>query len=159
MTGKDMQRQMQGLDELIATLDSAKLWVEEIRDLVRAAYDGEAGGQGRTGGGLFEGLWSANEYPRVDAETLSVAWAGKSCYLGSGVLFRLLTRLSRRPNRFVPRDDLLRDVWEGDRKSPDTIRSTIHNLKKRLHAADMGDLAAAIQSDDGGYGLVLRQCR
>jgi len=156
MTGKDMERQMQGLDELIDMLTTAKLCAEAIRDMVRAAYDGEAGDQTGAGGRLFEGFFIANDRPRVDLATLSVVWADKSCYLGSGILFRLLTRLSLRPNRFVPQDDLLRDVWDGDRRSPDTIRSAIHNLKKRLHAADMGELAAAIQSDDGGYGLVLR---
>jgi DNA-binding response OmpR family regulator len=84
-------------------------------------------------------------------------WAGKQCYLGSTVLFRLADRLTRRPNHFATESDLLRDVWDGDKKTPSTIRSSIRYLKLRLQEAGMDDLAAAIQCEDGMYALLLGQ--
>ena len=120
-----------------------------------AKLHGNPPGGNQPGDGLFEGLFSLDQRPRVDHTTLSVVWAGKQCYLGSTVLFRLADRLARRPNHFATETDLLRDVWDGDQKSPHTIRSAIRHLKQRLQDAGMDDLAAAIQCEDGRYALLL----
>ncbi len=87
-----------------------------------------------------------------------VSWAGKTCYLGYTVLFRLADRLSRRPNQYITPDQLLRDVWEDGCKSPATIRSAVRNLRQSLIRAGMDDLAAAIQGTGGRYGLILDGC-
>jgi len=75
--------------------------------------------------------------------------------LGYTVLFRLADRLSRRPNQYITPDQLLRDVWEGGLRSPETIRSAVRNLRERLSLAGMDDLAAAIRGHGGRYGLIL----
>ncbi len=98
---------------------------------------------------------SANHGPIVDHSTFSLAWHGKTCYLGYTVLFRLADRLSRRPNQYVTPEQLLRDVWFGDLRSPDTIRSAIRHLRHRLQYAGMTDLATAIRGQGGRYGLIL----
>jgi DNA-binding winged helix-turn-helix (wHTH) protein len=51
--------------------------------------------------------------------------------------------------------DLLHDVWECGVKSPDTIRSAVRNLRKRLSEAGMDELAAKIRGTGGRYGLML----
>ena len=64
-------------------------------------------------------------------------------------------RLARQPNQFITTDQLLRDVWEGDIRSPETIRSAVRHLRQRLSSAGMKNLAAAIQGAGGRYGLIL----
>ncbi|MBK8270667.1 MAG: helix-turn-helix domain-containing protein [Planctomycetes bacterium] len=91
----------------------------------------------------------------MDHSTLSVLWEGQTCQLGYTVLFKLVDRLSRRPNQFVTFDQLLHDVWNGDSRSPDTIRSAVRNLRQKLTDAGMNRLAAAIQGQAGRYGLIL----
>jgi DNA-binding response OmpR family regulator len=90
----------------------------------------------------------------VDASTFSVIWAGKACRLRRTILFRLAARLTRQPNQYISTDELLRDVWEGGLRSPETIRSTVRHLRGRLSGAGMNDLAAAIRSTGGCYGLI-----
>jgi hypothetical protein len=94
--------------------------------------------------------------PFADDETFCIVWHGNRCPLGHTKLFALFCRLLRRANRFVGHDQLLHDVWHGDRRSPQTIRSAVRNLKMKLGRAGMGDLAAAIRSECGHYGLMLR---
>ncbi len=93
--------------------------------------------------------------PLVDSSTFSVFWAGKTCSLRRTILFRLAERLARQPNQYITADQLLRDVWEGGIKSPDTIRSAVRHLRQRLSSAGMEDLAAAIHGTGGRYGLIL----
>jgi len=97
--------------------------------------------------------------PVVDRTLLSIRWRGRSCFLGNTLPLKLFERLVRRPNQYVSYADLLNDVWEGPR-SFSAIRSVVKVLRQRLCAAEMPDLAAAI---DGSvfqcYGLRLDQRR
>lgn len=93
--------------------------------------------------------------PLVDNSTLSVCWSGKTCPLRNTILFRLAARLARQPNQYITAGQLLSDVWEGGVKSPDTIRSAVRHLRRRLSKAGMDDLAAAIRGTSGRYGLML----
>jgi len=81
--------------------------------------------------------------PIADRATFSARWEGKTCPLGNTISFRLLERLSRRPNQLVPCQVLLREVWEGCR-SREAVRSAVKVLRQKLASAGMEDLAAAI---------------
>ncbi len=97
----------------------------------------------------------AGHRPRADATTFSVEWRGRTCFLGNTLLFWLFERLARSPNRYVAHVDLLDDVWRSERESS-TIRGVAKRLRDRLVAADMEELAAAIDgSVSGYYGLIL----
>ena len=94
-------------------------------------------------------------YPQIDRRLLSAIWRGRSCFLGNTLPFRLLERLARRPDIFVPCEQLLDDVWHGPR-SMAAIRSVVKELRQRLRAAGMDDLAGAIDgSVSGHYGLMI----
>jgi DNA-binding response OmpR family regulator len=92
--------------------------------------------------------------PLVNPHSMTVTWAGRTCLLRSRILLALMQSLARRPDQFVPFEKLRHDVWDGARKSDDTIRSTVRHLKSRLIAAKMGDLASHICSAGLRYGLV-----
>jgi DNA-binding response OmpR family regulator len=92
--------------------------------------------------------------PLVNPNSMTVTWAGRTCLLRSRILLALMQSLARRPDQFVPFEKLRHDVWDGARKSDDTIRSTVRHLKRRLIAAKMGDLACHICAAGLRYGLV-----
>jgi len=99
----------------------------------------------------------ANLYrqPIVDRGAMAVIWAGRPCHLGNTVLLRLMERLVRRPNHYVPFDRLIRDAWDGHAKSDEAIRNAVLRLKRRLRAAGMTKLAKAVRSAGRSYGLIL----
>ena len=97
----------------------------------------------------------APDLPYLDERSYSVHWHGQTCLLGCTVSFRLMRRLSRRPNVFVSYDQLRDDVWRQYPCSEDTIRSEVRNLRQRLCAANMPDLAAAIRARKKHYVLEL----
>lgn len=144
MTSEKLQRLAHLANQLAETIMTAAICAEELRAIVRADLDGTP-----------RRPFGTNERPIVDQSTLSLSWAGKSCHLGCGILFRLADRLARRPNQYIATDQLLRDVWDGSLRSPDTIRSAVRHLRERLRDAGMRDLAAAIQGHGGRYGLIL----
>ena len=90
----------------------------------------------------------------VDAETFSVHWKGKTCHLGYTVLFRLMDHLVLHANSFVSYQQLLDDVWGGPR-SASSVRSAVANLRARLAAARMEDLAAAIDGHNNGHYVLM----
>jgi DNA-binding response OmpR family regulator len=93
--------------------------------------------------------------PIADFATYSARWAGRTCHLGETRTFMLLERLARRPNQLIPREVLLKDVWDKY-TSPDALRSTVKILRRKLRAAGMEDLAEAIDgSTSRHYGLML----
>jgi len=157
MAWEKARRLVQLTEELVDIVATAKMCAEEIHAIAYPEFNGNASTDGGPGEQLFGGLFSSDPRPRIDHTTLSVVWAGKNCYLGYTISFKLVNRLAQRPNHFVTEMDLLRDVWDGDQKSPNTIRSAIRNLKQRLQDAGMEDLALAIQGDGGRYALLLRQ--
>ena len=96
-------------------------------------------------------------FPYIDQATLSVRWHGSTCGLGATIPLRLFDRLCRRPNCFVCHENLLQDVWQGARKSQNTVRSTVRRLKRSLERAGMADLAQSIRCQGGRYALMLQR--
>lgn len=92
--------------------------------------------------------------PRVDTATFSVEWRGQCCDLGPSILFKLIQRLLRRPDRYYPYDILMDDVWQR-RCSNTTVRSTVTRLRHALSEAGMADLANAIKGRGQCYGVFL----
>ena len=157
MTPEKAQRLAQLADQLAETLLTATNSVGEMRATLVAELDRFDPVNARAAGdGPPPSRSQMQRRPWVDYSTLSLMWSGKTCYLGLTVLLRLADRLSRRPNHYITPDQLRRDVWAGDLRSPDTIRSAVRNLRQRLTDAGMEELAAAIQGHGGGYGLMLR---
>ncbi len=156
MNVETTQRLAQLANQLAENLMTVAICAEELRATIRAEADA-AGAVGRARVSCLRspGATAAHERPLVDPSTLSLSWDGKTCHLGYTILFRLADRLSRRPNQYLTFEQLLRDVWGGDHRSPDTIRSTVRNLRERLSLAGMNELAAAIHGQGGRYGLIL----
>lgn len=91
----------------------------------------------------------------IDDATFSVRWANRTCRLGNTVAFRLLERLARRPNQFVPCGVLLDELWD-EHTSCEAVRSAVKILRRKLTAAGMKDLAEAIDgSTSHHYALML----
>jgi DNA-binding response OmpR family regulator len=90
----------------------------------------------------------------IDDARFTVRWNGDECHLGATVLFRLLRRFVRSPNRYLPVQQLLDDVW-GDERTGSAVRSAVWNLRTKLHEAGMADLAGAIRGQPGHYGIFL----
>lgn len=97
--------------------------------------------------------------PITDSGAMTVTWRGRSCKLGNTMLFRLMERLARRPCWRFSYSRLINEVWDGQCRSDETIRSTVRHLKLRLKGAGMGGLAKAIRSDKRHYRLELDEPR
>jgi DNA-binding response OmpR family regulator len=94
---------------------------------------------------------------RLDRATYTVLWNDKSCFLGFTMAFRVLERLARRPNEYVPTDRLLEELWSATRTAS-TVRSTVCRLRSKLRDARMKDLADRIDgSNPRHYGLMLQR--
>jgi DNA-binding response OmpR family regulator len=111
------------------------------------ALDVIARGRGR-GADPFGGLGRATDL--VDDARFVVRWNGRECGLGNTLIFRLLRRLATSPNRYVSHQDLIDDVWGAERSSV-AVRTVVRNLRRRLEAAGMEDLASAIDGRNAGY--------
>lgn len=154
MTLENAQRLSDLTEQLSETLMTATICADEILTIVREEDNCEATSR-YTRFREVKHRKPGFHRPLVDNSTYSVFWAGKTCRLRRTILFRLAERLARQPNQYISADQLLHDVWEGGIKSPDTIRSAVRNLRKRLTAAGMSDLATAIHGTGGRYGLML----
>ncbi len=154
MIHEKTQRVADLAEQLSEALMTAALCANEIRAIVQVELDSHtAVGWGRSQDAKHR--TPRTQRPLVDSSTFSVFWAGKTCPLRRTILFRLAERLARQPNQYITADQLLRDVWEGGIKSPETIRSAVRHLRQRLSSAGMEDLAAAIHGTGGRYGLIL----
>jgi DNA-binding response OmpR family regulator len=96
------------------------------------------------------------EHPlRIEQALLSVTYQGKTCFLGNTLPFKLLCQLARRPNTYIPHEELLADVWQCIR-SDAAVRSVVKTLRKKLRQAGLVALAQAIDgSESGHYSLKL----
>jgi len=154
MTFEPQQRLTGLTSQLAETLMTAAILVDEIRAILQSDSD-----QSSSAHPSRPSLNPTRDFPchrpLVDISTLSVYWQGRICSLRNTILFRLAARLARQPNQYITAGQLLADVWDGGVKSPDTIRSTVRNLRSRLRQAGMSDLAAAIHGTGGRYGLIL----
>ncbi len=92
---------------------------------------------------------------RVDRDTLTIGWAGRECYLGYTIPFRLIDRLAQRPDHYIRVEQLMAEIWVG-RRSRSAVRSAVCELRAKLTAVGMADLAALIDGrNQGRYGLML----
>lgn len=95
------------------------------------------------------------DWPLANQVTFSAEWQGKSCFLGNTLLFWFFERLSRTPNRFVSHEELLDQVWGGDRTTS-TIRGVAKRLRDKLDESGMPELSERIDgSETGYYGLIM----
>lgn len=154
MNPEKTQRLADLAEQLSDALMTAALCADEARAIVQAELDSHS----FVGWGRPQNARHRNPPPKrplVDSSTFSVCWAGRTCSLRRTILFRLAQRLARHPNQYITPDQLLRDVWDGGVKSPDTIRSAVRHLRCRLVHAGMAELADSIQASGGCYGLIL----
>jgi DNA-binding response OmpR family regulator len=86
----------------------------------------------------------------IDRASFTCRWHGRTCFLGNSLPFRLLERLSRRPNHYVSCTQLLDEVWGGVR-SRAAIRSVVKVLRQKLSRAGMRDLARALDGRTAGH--------
>ena len=153
MTAQTAQRLAMLAEQLGEAVMAAALCAQEIRSEIDTGVAAANGG--RPAGPPGPALARGTPRPLVDASTLSVTWRGRSVHLGHNRGFRLLDRLARRPNQYVTHLDLLHDVWDDEELSTDTIRSVASQLRGKLRAHGMCDLANAIRGHGGRYALVL----
>ena len=73
---------------------------------------------------------TASERPMVNPSAFTVVWQGRHCHLGPSILFKLIERLARQPDRFYPYDILMEDVWDGLRSNT-AVRSAVKRLRRR----------------------------
>lgn len=92
----------------------------------------------------------------IDTASKTITYRGRTCCLGNTLVFRMIERLARRPNHFVTFDRLVRDVWDGNAKSDEAIRSLVKQLRDRLRKNGMRKLASAIRSEKKAYVLTLK---
>jgi len=148
------QRLIELSTQLTESLMTAAILANEIRNIVQSQADHTARSR-KAQDNPIRDLHAEHFRPLVDDSTLSLYWRDKTCSLRNTILFRLARRLARQPNQYISEDELLYSVWEGNIRSPDTIRSAIRHLRKRLMQAGMNDLAIAIHGTAGRYGLIL----
>jgi DNA-binding response OmpR family regulator len=132
--------------------------LDDLDQLMQQPYGGAE--QGRIGNLLGSQLRDPRSlYPKplVDNGSMTVTWAGRTCHLRSVRLFGLIERLARRPNHYVSFDRLLNDVWAGEIRSDDTIRSSVRHLKRQLVNAGMAELAHSIRALNRRYVLLLNR--
>ncbi len=92
----------------------------------------------------------------IDTAAKTITFRGSTCSLGNTLVFRMIERLARRPNQFVSFDRLIRDVWDGQLKSDEAIRSVVKELRDRLRKNGMRRLASAIRGQKRAYILMLK---
>lgn len=152
MTQERVQRLAGLATRLAEALMTAAVCADEVRAILQTELE-ESGSRASPAKHPVRG--EPRTRPLVDASTLSLFWAGKVCLLRQKTLLRLAERLARRPNQYVSAGELLEEFWEGGVKAPETIRSAVRNLRRRLSDAGMSDLAAAIRAAGGRYVLIL----
>ena len=127
------------IDSLKPTLRNAEVALEIVRQ--RKAEPGDRSGT------LLSDL--------IDDGRFTVRWNGAECRLGWTKLFRLFRRLARPANHYVSVATLMEQVWEDDRTEETAVRSAVRNLRRKLEAAGLAELARAIRGERGYYGLIL----
>jgi DNA-binding response OmpR family regulator len=119
--------------------------VDELCDLIDGRASPRTTSDGEAGPNLPE--------LRVERAMLAVIWRGRTCHLGNTLPFRFIERIARRPGHYVRVSQLVEELWGGSR-SPSSVRSVVSDLRFKLRAAGLGDLADLIDgSNPGHYGL------
>ena len=130
------------LRKMAAAHAAAMAASEEVMALLAVEFEAATASATRPGAPQA----TASDRPVIDRPMLSVLYGGRSCFLGNTLPFRLLERLLRRPNQFVSHQQLQDDVWDGE-PSPESIRSVVKELRRKLRCAGMDGLAKAISGN------------
>lgn len=141
--------------------ESCALMVQRVAYLAEQLESQDGSGRGRD---LLGNLLGGRP---VDAEALfgqliidpaakTITFRGCACCLGNTLVFRMIERLARRPNQFISFDRLIRDVWDGQPKSDEAIRSLVKELRDRLRKSGMRRLASSIRGQKKAYVLMLK---
>lgn len=139
MKAHPTQRIQETLRKMAAAHAAAMAASEEVMALLSAEFEAATAFVTRPGTPTV----TAADRPVIDRPMLSVSYGGRSCFLGNTLPFRFLERLLRRPNQYVSHQQLQDDVWEGE-PSPESIRSVVKELRRKLRFAGMDGLAKAI---------------
>jgi len=142
--------------QLNETIMTVALCAQEIHAEVHAELGNQAAGNGSSGRyAAMGGALLRNPRPVLDESTFCVTWKNHTRRLGFFLPFKILAVLARRPNQFVTHTDLQREAWGDECHAPATVRSGVRDLKRRLRAGGMKDLAASIHGHKGRYILEL----
>lgn len=87
---------------------------------------------------------------QVDRTAFVVRSGTKTCHLGHTILFRVMDVLVHHPDQYVSRELLLDLAWHGSR-ADSTVRSAIGELRSRLIAGGLPEVAAAIDARNPGH--------
>lgn len=139
-------------EEASRKLDLAYVRLEEAQDLVELVLtelseQSEKSSYAEQRGPNTSGV-------EVDRGTFSVRWRGAASVIGPTVSFYFMEAISRRPNRFYTYEQLIEAVWEGEPVAEATIRGAARDLRHRLKADGMPDLAKAVRGKMKMYGLI-----
>jgi DNA-binding response OmpR family regulator len=147
----------------IDPLDQLQVLLSRLRALEderhRCVLDIE-GVVGRLAGSLGKSRTGRNRSSlAVLHDTFEVRWGDCICRFGPTTPFRLIERLSRRPNIYVTYEQLIDDVWDGQARSETAIRSAVRELRRILREAGMKSVADTIHGQGRCYGLMLDRLR
>ncbi len=91
----------------------------------------------------------------VDLDRLEVRCGARSCFLGSGMEFRLVQRLIRAKGKYLRIATLGDDVWGDAGVRKNTVQRTASNLRRRLQEAGLADFKIDGQEPDH-YRLIFQ---
>jgi len=83
-----------------------------------------------------------------------VEWRGRRCVLGPSLLFKMIHRLSRHPERYFTYELLMDEVWQRQ-CTEDAVRTLVKRLRRALNDAGMPGLASSIKVRGRCVGLFL----
>jgi DNA-binding response OmpR family regulator len=151
------KRQIQAaLKKLAESHASSMVFLEETLSFICAELDLDRIAP-LPGSSASEQIRAKSNQRLLDRQLLSVVYAGKRCFLGNTLPFKLLERLARCPNQYVSNEQLLDDVWDR-LVTRMAIRSVVKVLRSRLREAGLGRVADAIDGHvTGHYALMLNQ--
>jgi 7-cyano-7-deazaguanine synthase in queuosine biosynthesis len=91
----------------------------------------------------------------LDRNQFQAVWAGRPCFLGCTMEYRLLEHLNQRPGHFLPVTTIAEDVWGDAGTGKNTIQATVSNLRRLLR--DAGCHGVVIDgSQRGHYRLTIQ---
>jgi DNA-binding response OmpR family regulator len=130
--------------------------VNELAVRLDPQHPRSAGGQlGNLMGGNDGDVRSLYGQVIVDHAARAITYRGRTCRLGNTLVFRLMERLARRSGHYVTFDRLIREVWDGQARTDDAIRSVMKELRRRLRRGGMRRLADSIEGQNRAYALRL----
>ena len=91
--------------------------------------------------------------PVADRSRFAIRLRGRERFLGNTLLLSFFEVIARRPSRYYSHEELLDEVWYGNRLR-ESIRHVAKRLRDKLVDAGMKDLARAIDSSVPGHDML-----